>query len=145
MACFVDTSALIKRYLPEARSDLYADYLNQQPLLFINPLTLLELHSALNRKLRREELSVAHHAKVLSSLQRDMIAAALQVLPMPTNVYRTATRLLETYATQALLTQDALQLAFLLECPHIVSMFVTDDQVLATFAAAFSFSVMRYS
>ena len=63
MPVYFDTSALLKRYLPERNSDAFEAYFREVESAQISRLTLVELRSALARKRREGRFKKAKEAK----------------------------------------------------------------------------------
>ena len=63
MSVYLDTSALLKRYLPERNSDAFEAYFRDVESAQISRLTLLELRSALARKRRKGRFDTAKEAE----------------------------------------------------------------------------------
>ncbi len=52
MVIFIDTSSLIKRYVEEDGSDVIDRYFSDNDIIYISPITPIEIRSALKRKKR---------------------------------------------------------------------------------------------
>lgn len=111
MAIYVDTSALIKRYLPERGSDRWERFVGQENEDFlISPLTLTEVESTLQRRVRQREVDGPFAASARDLLARDLETAVWSMQPFDPNVIPHATRLIREIGVP-LATLDALHLA----------------------------------
>lgn len=70
-AYFLDTSALLKRYVPEAGTDWIQAITDpsSQNLLFVSQITWVEFCSAIARRQREKSISMAQGQQVLSAFQ----------------------------------------------------------------------------
>ena len=59
MRAFVDTSSLFKKYVDEKGSDAFDAFLKSVTEIIIAPITLLEIHSIIERRLREKTLSAS--------------------------------------------------------------------------------------
>jgi uncharacterized protein len=111
MAIYVDTSALVKRYLPERASQRWERFVAEESdELLISPLTLTEVESTLQRRLRQREIDDDFALRVRDLLARDLEAALWVVQPFDPNVIPHATRLIRELGVP-LATLDAVHLA----------------------------------
>lgn len=65
MVIFIDSSSLIKRYVAENGSDLVDKYFTDENDICISPVTTIEIHSALGRKLRDGDIAYETHQKAI--------------------------------------------------------------------------------
>ncbi len=56
MKAFIDTSSLIKKYVEEKGSDEFNNLLESVSEIIVSPITILEIHSVLERRLREKTL-----------------------------------------------------------------------------------------
>ncbi len=111
MPIYVDTSALVKRYLPERASQRWERFIEEESdELLISPLTLTEVESTLQRRLRQREIDGDFVVRVRDLLARDLEAALWVIQPFDPNVIPHATRLIRELGVP-LATLDALHLA----------------------------------
>ena len=110
---FVDTSALVKYYHPEAGSPQVITIADDpKNLLFISRVGLVEIHSALGRKVRTGELPEATFRQVLRRFYADLRGRKFQLIRSSPIHERQAIRLLvQKGLTLSLRTLDALQLS----------------------------------
>ncbi len=111
MSTYVDTSALVKRYVNEANSQAFDDFVIAADDQFVLvPLTLVEMQSVLMRRLRQHDFDRRYLKRLRSHFDDDLRAALWVVQPFPTEAFSEAARLLETLDV-ALATPDALHVA----------------------------------
>ena len=111
MAVYVDTSALVKRYVNEkssAQVDSFVAAADDE--LVVSPLGLTEFESTLQRRLRQREFDRAFLERARDLLARDLEGALWSVQPFDPNVIPHATRLIRELDTP-LATLDAIHLA----------------------------------
>ena len=136
---YIDTSLLVKRYLPEMGSnELEARLLAEQPQLVVSELASTEIISTFRRKERQglieRSFANAAHARFLTDLQTN----AIQTLPLTSHVVQKASSLLLDLRAP-LATLDALHLASALI--HGVDLFFTSDIQLSRAAQEAGLSV----
>ena len=106
---YLDTSALIKRYIEEEGTErvlrLTEDSTGVQ--IIILDITPLEARSALRRRQREGDISEADAHKILEQIETD-VSSSFLVQPSTSAVIEDGTRLIDRYALRA---YDALQLA----------------------------------
>lgn len=116
MPIYVDTSALIKRYLPESASERWERFVTERDdALVISPLTLTEIESTLQRRLRQRDIDATFLASTRDLIGRDLEASLWTVLPFDPNVIPHATRLARELGVP-LATLDAVHLACAQAC-----------------------------
>lgn len=106
MSVFADTSALLKRYLDEAGTDLVADVLRDANSLAVSVLTLVEATSALTRRTRQGDISEVDYKMIHGALFDDLADA--EMIPIGGELIHVAMQLVER---RHLRTLDAIQLA----------------------------------
>jgi uncharacterized protein len=117
---FFDSSALGKRYHPETgTADVNRLFNEQHSRHFIARLAVVEVQSALVRKVREGLISLTDLDVVRQRFLEEITQRRLQVVRMTDLHYHTAERLIRQYGPQPgqprLRTLDALQLAVALE------------------------------
>ena len=117
---FFDYSALVKRYHPEVgTADVNRLFSEQHSRHFIARLAVVEVQSALVRKVREGLISLTDLDVVRQRFLEEITQRRLQVVRMTDLHYHTAERLIRQYGPQPgqprLRTLDALQLAVALE------------------------------
>lgn len=111
MAVYVDTSALIKRYVREPSSARFEQFLSaEEHDLVVSPLGLTEFESMLQRRLRQREFDRRFLERTRDLLARDIESAVWTIHPFDPNVIPHATRLIRELGTP-LATLDAVHLA----------------------------------
>lgn len=108
-ACFVDTSAIVKRYVAEQGSNWVRQSLDRAAGVdvFIVSITTVEFVSAVTRRARNYSISSAD-ALVAIQVFQAQTASQYLVIPLSEDVLQRAVRLAEKHALRA---YDAVQLA----------------------------------
>ena len=143
MSTYVDTSALVKRYVHEPTSQAFDDFVASCDDEFVlSPLTLAELQSVLMRRLRQRDFDRIYLKRLRGLFDGDLRAALWSVQPFPIAAFAEATRLVEQLDT-ALATLDALHVASaqLLGCTQ----FATADRQQARAAERCGLSIHDFS
>lgn len=110
MTTYIDTSVLAAYYCAEPISTLAERTLRSVSSPVISELTLVELTSAVSRKMREKTLSREEGARVLTQVEAHLEEGYYLVLPVRTRDYRVARSwLAQLHGT--LRTLDALHLA----------------------------------
>jgi predicted nucleic acid-binding protein len=107
---YVDTSILAAYYCPEPISLLAERTLRSLTSPAISDLTLVELTSAVSRKIREKTLSREEGARILTQFETHLEEGYYRVLPVRTRDYRVARSWL-AQLQGTLRTLDALHLA----------------------------------
>ncbi len=141
MSVYVDSSLLLKTYLPEKRSAEAIRLLSAYEQLPFTPLHEVEVYNSINQWLARKEMNTGQHRAVLDNIGEDMKAGRL--LRVPVDMERTfalGVRLSFEYGTRRLIRSlDLLHTAFALELGS--EEFVTSDKKQAAFARVLKFKV----
>jgi uncharacterized protein len=143
VSTYVDTSALVKRYVHEPRSQAFDDFVASSDDEFVlSPLTLVELQSVLMRRLRQRDFDRTYLKRLRGLFDGDLRAALWIVQPFPIAAFAEATRLVEQLDA-ALATLDALHVASakLLGCTQ----FATADRQQARAAERCGLSIHDFS
>jgi uncharacterized protein len=106
---YLDSSALIKRYVDEPGSRWVQTLVDasQSPVLVISQLVIVEMTSALNRRVRDGILTPGEYLSVLDAVRRDCLVE-YQVLLISAGIVDLACDLLERHPLRSF---DALHLA----------------------------------
>ena len=130
--CYVDTSALIKRYLEEAGSDAF-DAFCELPAIerVICPLGVTEFAGVMQRRLRSRSLSSKQVAAVRRRFLADIAAGGWRIVDFEAELFAKANDLMLDLGAP-LATLDALHLACALH--HGTQEFATADTQLAAAA-----------
>lgn len=143
MSTYVDTSALVKRYVHEPHSQAFDDFVAASDDEFVlSPLTLVEMQSVLMRRLRQHDFDRAYLKRLRGLFDDDLRAALWVVKPFPAEAFSDAMRLLEQPDTP-LATLDALHVASAraLNCTR----FATADRQQARAAQRCGLSIHEFS
>jgi predicted nucleic acid-binding protein len=105
----LDTSALVKRYIDESGSAWLRAIVDPalNPFLVISQLLVVEVHSALNRRLREGTISQDDYARTRQAFQGDC-QNEYNLIPMTETIVDLACDLLERHPLRA---SDAIHLA----------------------------------
>jgi uncharacterized protein len=108
---FFDTSALIKLYHREDGTDTVDELVDQdQSLIVISDLAVVEMVSALAKKVRTQEITVDVFSTAVAAFEQDV--AAFESYPLSYQILHDARQLLKSNGlVDGLRTLDALQLA----------------------------------
>ena len=110
MSVYVDTSALIKRYVHDTASARFDEFLAQPSDFLISPLGLTEFESMLQRRLRQGEFDRPYLDRSRDFLGRDIESALWHLRPFDPTVIPHATRLIRDIG-MPLATLDAIHIA----------------------------------
>ena len=138
-AIYLDTSALIKRYVPEANSEAFEIYLAERSPASISRLTLVELRSGLARKRRANAISPERELAAAGEIRLDIQDGLLQVKPSNDHHFVSALYLIEKLQHLPLRTLDALHLAIAQEVN--AKELATADNIMARAAQALNLRV----
>lgn len=142
---FFDTSAVAKHYHAEAGTPRVEALLATPDGTFtVSRLSVVELHSALAKKVRTGPLTRTEFERVTRRFRSDVTAKRWRVVRLLVAHYQAAERLIRRVGlTQGLRTLDALQLAVAVSLnePGRAVGFVSADQNLCAIAAAEGLSV----
>lgn len=127
MKAFIDTSSLLKKYVLEAGSDTFDELLKEISEIIVSPIYLLEVHSAIDRRLKKKDLTAQEAAWILSEIAKDTDYFA-KIL-WNENLENTGLGLIGKHHLKTL---DAIQLASALL--SLADLFITSDRHLATIA-----------
>jgi uncharacterized protein len=135
MRILFDTSALLKRYLPESGRDAVLQLVAQARPVVAAPHCKTELYSALNRVKRDTGTSESAYRETCKEVERNF--AEMEVMPFSPQVERSAIRALEATPMRAM---DALHVGAALAAG--VDLFVTADVRQYQGAEAFGLNAM---
>lgn len=141
-APYLDTSALAKWYLNEARSDDFEAYLRRLDSAAISRLTTVEFRCLLGRRRRAKEIDGRMEARLLAAFENDIRAGFLEVHPLEDSHALRAAGILKRLRAHPLRTLDALHLAIAqdLGCRQIA----TADRIMAAAATALGMEVVPF-
>jgi uncharacterized protein len=147
MLNFLDTSALAKHYGLEvgtAKLDALLDDPGRGH--FISRLTVVELHSALAKRVRMGQLTPMEFRIIASRFRSDVVKKRFEVIRILNRHFQQAEQLLTRLAlVQNLRTLDAIQLAVALVLNHPLQPveFVCADRALCAIAAGEGLNVIN--
>ena len=108
---YLDTSALMKRYIPEAGSDVMEelfDGLTDSDELTTSYLTLLEVNSTATRLFKGRAITRGHHQRILIRFTLDISNNAITLVPIQNELVDSALGIAGEYTLRSL---DALHFA----------------------------------
>ncbi len=132
---YLDTSALVKLYVPEPESARVDRALRRRDDLVVSDLAVTELASAVGRRCREGALDSATAARVYRRLLADLADELFRRVELIAEAHREAERMLLSSAALPLRSLDALHLA--LAASGGARTILTFDRSLARAAAAF--------
>lgn len=98
MSCiFVDTSALVKFYYPEPDSDKVEAILLQSKRIYISSLAIVEMASALSKKVRTRELEKEQEAVIWNTFLDDLQTGQMEVVAVDDRHYFKAADLIREF------------------------------------------------
>ena len=111
MIAYIDTSAFIKRFIPEANSDAVDELLQSDKYrLAISSLTVTEFRSVIKRRVREGSIDSVFANKAVSQLLEEIASGALRFHAIDAAIFNLAGELIDKL-TAPLGTLDALHLA----------------------------------
>jgi predicted nucleic acid-binding protein len=108
---YLDTSALLKRYVPERNSDAFDTWFAERAPASISRLTLVELRSGLARKRREGKLDAAQEQAATNEIRTDLQDGVIIIHPSSDADFVGAYHMIEALPELPLRTLDALHLA----------------------------------
>ena len=108
---YLDTSALLKRYVPEANSEAFDAYFIAQAPASISRLGLVEIRCALARKRRNNNISAEREKAAMDEVRTDIQDGVLIVQPTGDVHFAEALHLIDQIVEAPLRSLDALHLA----------------------------------
>ncbi len=139
---YVDTSALAKWYLNEARSTEVEAYLQQHATAAISRLTAVEFRCLLARRRRAGEIDAAVESAVFKAFEDDIRQGALICHALDDQHAIDALALIQRLRSHAFRTLDALHLAISVRIA--ASEIATADRAMAAAAQAMGLNVARF-
>jgi predicted nucleic acid-binding protein len=132
VACYVDTSALLKRYVGEAGSDAFDAFCGVPEVdRVISPLVATEFTGVLQRRVRTGALTRRQANTVHHSFLSDVAAGGWSTIEFGPDIFSSASQLM-LHLAAPLATLDALHLAAALQ--HGATELATADRQLAVAA-----------
>jgi predicted nucleic acid-binding protein len=142
MSVYVDTSALAKWYVNEARSEEVEDYLREACPVSISLLTKVEMRSLLARRRRERQIVAETQAKILATFEGDIASGHLVLVPHTVESFLVAESLLGAHPETPLATLDALHLAVMRAAG--IDELATADRVMAQAAQRLGMSCRSF-
>ncbi|MDP2832161.1 MAG: type II toxin-antitoxin system VapC family toxin [Pseudomonadota bacterium] len=139
---YVDTSALIKRYITESNSDEFDAFFMARTQLAVSRLTLVEIRCALARRRRNGEIDTLLEEQAMEEVRTDIQDGALEIHPVGDDQVAHALHLIGQVSPLPLRTLDALHLSI---AQHLHARdFATADRLQAEAAQALGFNVFTF-
>ncbi|HLF86759.1 MAG TPA: type II toxin-antitoxin system VapC family toxin [Nitrospiria bacterium] len=109
---FIDTSSLVKFYYPEVDSNKVESLLLESDLIYISYLTVVEMASALQKKVRIGDLKKHMCTVIWNTFMDDLDAEKIELIPIADRYYFKAADLIKEYGGRyGIKTLDSLQLS----------------------------------
>ena len=138
-ACYLDTSALLKWYVPEAGSEELEAFVRRADDLVVSRLVVVECRCALARRRRNRMLDRAAEEDAWRLLREDLANGYLRMLPLSDTRLIEALELIERLTMHPLRTLDALHLASAIAAQS--TRLATADRVMAAAGEALGLEV----
>ncbi len=139
---YLDTSALLKRYIPEINSDAFDAYFIGHAPLSISRLWLVEIRCALARKRRNKQITSEQEKAAMNEIRTDIQDGILAAYPVGDSHFAEALRLIDKLTKVPLRSLDALHLAIARSLD--VHEIATADAVLRQAALALGMNVAYF-
>lgn len=109
---YADTSSLVKFYYPEADSEKIETILLKADRIFVSHLTVVEMASALSKKVRMGDLKKEKEAVIWNTFLDDMQTEKIELIPLDERHYLKAADFVREFGGRyGLKTLDALHLS----------------------------------
>lgn len=145
--CYVDTSALLKRFVQEAGATEFDAFIAEfDGDLVISPLGVTEFASALQRRVRMREIPDSYAREANQRLMDEITAGAWVIEPFDAMVFSQAAHAINT-GKMPLATLDALHLMIALQLAKRTgnTLMATGDKQLAAAAQQVNLAVHYFS
>ncbi len=142
MRWYVDTSALAKWYLNEAKSAEFTAWIKQHAPVYISTLTLLEMQSLLARRRREGEIDYPLELQIDAAMVQDIEDGHLVHYEVENQDLQKAMRLFARVPQEPLRSLDALQLSVALRLGS--GGICTADRTVADIAIALDLDIARF-
>lgn len=139
---YLDTSALLKRYVPELNSTAFEQFLQGCIPATISRLAFVEVRSALARKRREKHIDAEREHAAAAELRQDVLDGMLIVAPAEDRHFIEAMHLIEHLPEIPLRTLDALHLVLAQDMGARV--LATADDIMAKAATQLNFEVVFF-
>ncbi len=111
MSAYIDTSALAKCYVREARSLEVVDWLDEREVVHTSPLTLVEFRCLLARRRRAGQIDSALEANALARFDQDVLDRVWRIAADAPHLLQEARLLIDMLPAVPLRALDAIHLA----------------------------------
>ncbi len=139
---YLDTSALLKRYIPEANSEMFDAYFVDHAPLSISRLGLVEIRCALARKRRNKQITAEREKAAMNKIRTDIQDGFLITHPVGDTHFAEALHLIDKLTKVPLRSLDALHLSIARSLG--VHEIATADAVLRQAACALKMNVAYF-
>ena len=138
---FVDTSSLVKFYYPEKDSDKIEEHILGARKIFFSSLSVVEMSSALMKKVRTKELRKAEEMLIWKTFLDDIGTEQMEmIVPGERDYYKAADLIREFGSRHGIRTLDALQLAVAMGTGS--TLFLCADKILSGVAEVLGIRVV---
>jgi len=141
-ACYIDTSALAKWYLPESRSDEVEACVVARAPLAISTLTVVEMRALLARRRRERHIDARQETRIFVTFEDHIRQGHLVRHAVDDGAVEAAGRVIAALSDHPLRTLDALHLAIVRELQ--VGELATADRMMAAAARSMGLKLVRF-
>ncbi len=129
MNLFLDTSSLLKLYHKESETLELINFIEKNiKVIYLSELAKIEFNSAVYKKVRTKEISIAQAELVVSFFQNDY--TKFKWIKFDSGIVDLAKKLVIQYGKDGLRTLDSLQLASAISGKTIINYYKTSDKLL---------------
>lgn len=139
---YLDTSALLKRYIPEANSEMFDTYFVVHAPFSISRLGLVEIRCALARKRRNKQITAEREKAAMNEIRTDIQDGILVTYPVGDTHFAEALHLIDKMTKVPLRSLDALHLSIAISLD--VHEIATADAVLRQAAQTLKINVAYF-
>ncbi len=130
---YVDTSSLVKYYYPEPDSDKVEAILLKADRIYISYLTMVEMASALSKKVRTHDLTKQAETALWKTFLNDLHTNKIELVDLHDRHYVRAADIIREFGGKyGIKTLDSLHLAVAHSLPQ--AMFLCSDKILSQVA-----------
>ncbi|MCB1189951.1 MAG: type II toxin-antitoxin system VapC family toxin [Leptospiraceae bacterium] len=110
MNLFLDTSAIVKLYNPEAETEELTNFILQDDIeeILISEIALIEFHSAFWKKFRENQITEDDLNIVIKLFSNETF---YKIIPLSESIIKTAIDLMERHGRNGLRTLDSIQMS----------------------------------
>lgn len=130
MNIFFDTSSLFKLYHKEADTAILLKFLDKNPdfNIYLSELTLVEMYSAILKKVRMGHLSTEESQRFLAVIDKDI--KEYLFVPLNLSILHQSQQLILDHGLKGLRSLDAIQLASAITVRSSIDLVLTGDNAL---------------